>query len=591
MPITAQEREEQLKQAEEILFSGPQKLGFANGIFFGHFNAAQLYPYPELKADERETVAKAVNEVGRFAREKIDAAAIDRNAEIPAEVIAGLGELGVLGMTVPVQYGGRGFSQLAYCRIMEVLGGHCAATTVFVNAHHSIGVRALLLYGTEEQKRRWVPDLASGRKLAAFALTEPEAGSDAANVQTTAMPTPDGKSFILNGEKRYITNGAIAQVLTVMARTPVPGSEETKVSAFLVMPDLPGFEVLEARMPKVGIRGTATARLAFHNMPVPAENLLGQQGKGLQIALNTLNYGRITFGASCTGVAKVCLKAAATHAKRRVQFKQPLSGFELVKKKIAYMAAHAFAMEAAVNQCAALIDRGADIKLETAMLKVWSTDALWTIVNDTIQIFGGQAYFCYEPYERMMRDARINMIGEGANDVLRAFVAIVGMKPVIDQLLGLKTALSAPFKELGTLLTFGAKRVGAQLGLTAPEVPVRSAELQPYAQELAKRLREFGLAVQTVLIRYREAIVDRQYVLERISDAACELYASGCTLSRLEQMLAEGNGNPAELGRDVLAGKYFLRLADRRVRQSLAALRDNDDTMTTATANAVLERF
>jgi alkylation response protein AidB-like acyl-CoA dehydrogenase len=591
MPITAQEREQQFKQAEEILFAGAQKLGFANGLFFGHFNAAQIYPYPELKAEERDAVLKAVSDVRRFAHEKIEAAAIDRNAEIPAEVIAGLGELGVLGMTVPVQYGGRGFSQLGYCRIMEVIGGHCAATAVFVNAHHSIGIRALLLYGTEEQKRRWVPDLASGRKLAAFALTEPEAGSDAANVQTTALPSADGKLFILNGEKRYITNGAIAQVLTVMARTPVPGSPETKVSAFLVTPDMPGFEVLQACMPKVGIRGTATARLAFHEMPVPAENLLGHLGKGLQIALNTLNYGRITFGASCTGVAKVCLKAAATQAKSRVQFKETLSEFELVKKKIAYMAAHAFAMEATVNQCAALIDRGADIKLETAMLKVWSTDALWTIVNDTIQIFGGQAYFCDEPYERMMRDARINMIGEGANDVLRAFVAMVGMKPVIDQLLDLKTALANPFKELSTLLSFGAKRVGAQLRLTAPEVPVRSAELQPYAVELGKRLREFGLAVQGALFRHREAIVDRQYVLERISDAACELYASGCTLSRLERLLSEGNGNPAELARDVAAGKYFLRLADRRVRQSLAALKDNDDTMTTATANAVLEKF
>ncbi len=501
MPVTAQEREQQIKQAEEILFSGPQHLGFANGLFFGHFNAPQIHPYPEIKPEEREIVTKAVNDVRRFAEEKIDAAAIDRNAEIPAGVIAGLGDLGVLGMTVPVQYGGRGFSQLGYCRIMEVIGGHCAATAVFVNAHHSIGIRALLIYGTEEQKRRWVPPLASGRQLAAFALTEPEAGSDAANVQTTALPTADGNTYILNGQKRYITNGAIAQVLTVMARTPVPGSSETKVSAFIVTPEMPGFQVLEARMPKVGIRGTATGRLAFHDMPVPAENLLGQAGKGLQIALNTLNYGRITFGASCTGVAKVCLNAAATHAKKRVQFKQTLSEFELVKKKIAYMAAHVFAMEATVNQCAALIDRGSDIKLETAMLKVWSTDALWIIVNDTIQIFGGQAFFCDEPYERMMRDARLNMIGEGANDVLRAFIAMVGMKPVIDQLLGLKTALANPFKELGILLSFGAKRVGARLRLTAPEVPVQSAELRPYAQELAKRLREFGLAVHSVLFR------------------------------------------------------------------------------------------
>jgi alkylation response protein AidB-like acyl-CoA dehydrogenase len=586
MTVTAQERQQQIQQAEEILFSGPQQRGFANGLFFGHFNAEQIYPYPELNREERDSVARAEAEVRRFAEEKIDATAIDRRAEIPADVIAGLGEIGVMGMTAPVEYGGRGMSQQGYCRIMEIIGGHCASTAVFVNAHHSIGIRALLLYGTEEQKRRYLPDLVNGRGLAAFALTEPEAGSDAANVQTTATPTPDGRAFILNGQKRYITNGGIAQVLTVMARTPVPGSSETKISAFLVTPDMPGFEVVEARMEKVGIRGTATGRMAFHDMPVPAENLLGQLGRGLQIALNVLNYGRITFGASCTGAAKVCVRAACGHAKNRVQFKQTLSEFEMVKEKIAYMAAHAFAMEATVTQGAALIDRGADIKLETALLKVWSTEALWKIINDTIQIFGGQAFFCNEPYERMMRDARLNSIGEGANDVLRAFIAMVGMKPVIDQLLGVRTALANPLKGFGTLLSFGKRQIGARLA--TPEVPVQHAELRPHAQELGRRLGEFGLAVQRQLFLHREGIVDKQYVLERISDAACELYASGCTLSRLEHLLTVGNGNPAEIDRELLAGKYYLRLASRRIRHSLAALADNDDEHTTATADVFL---
>ena len=182
-------------------------------------------------------------------------------------------------MTAPKEVGGRGFSQLAYCKIMEVIGGHCSSTAVFVNAHHSIGIRALLLFGTEEQKRRWLPGLVNGTQLAAFALTEPQAGSDAANVQTTATPTPDGKTCVLNGKKRYITNGGIAQVLTVMARTPVAGSDETKVTAFLVTPDMPGFRVVEARMAKCGIRGTATARLAFENMPVPAETSSAQSAR------------------------------------------------------------------------------------------------------------------------------------------------------------------------------------------------------------------------------------------------------------------------------------------------------------------------
>jgi alkylation response protein AidB-like acyl-CoA dehydrogenase len=578
---------EQRKQAEELLFSEPEKLGFAKALFFGRFTAPLLFPYPEIKAEEREEVARTVAAVRRFAEEKIDAAAIDRNAEIPEEVIQGLGELGVLGMTVPKEYGGRGLSQLANTRVMEVIGGRCAATAVFTNAHHSIGIRALLLFGTEEQKRRWLPPLATGRQLAAFALTEREAGSDAGNVQTTATPTPDGKTYILNGEKRYITNGGIAQVLTVMARTPVPGSTETKVTAFLVTPDMPGFKVLEARMPKCGIRGTATGRLAFHDMPVPAENVLGKVGKGLRVALTVLDFGRTTFGASCVGTAKFCIQAAVRHANTRRQFGQSLGEFEMVKEKIAYMAAHAFAMEATVSQCAAFIDRGAeDYMLETAMLKVWSTDALWRIINDTIQIYGGQAYFTDEPFERMMRDARINQIGEGANDVLRAFIAMVGMKPVGDQLVGVKNALSRPWRDFGTLLSFGRKQIEARL--LTPEIPVQNASLQTEAHDLGKRVGEFGRAVQSLLMKHREAILERQYIQERIADAACELYAASCTLSGLDHVLTHGNGNPTELDRDMAAGRYYFRLASRRVRQCLAALTDNDDETMTKAADAFL---
>jgi acyl-CoA dehydrogenase family protein 9 len=423
MALTVAEIQKQKQQVEEML-AGPETLGFAKSLFFGRFRGELLFPYPTLPADKAKEVEDAVEQVRRFCEEQIDAAAIDRNAEIPRSVIDGLGQLGVLGMTAPAEFGGRGFGQQQYCKVMEVIGGHDASTAVFVNAHHSIGIRALILFGTREQKEKWLPDLVTGRKIAAFALTEPQAGSDAGNVQTTAIPTPDGSSYILNGEKRYITSGAIADVLTVMARTPIPGGDEWKVTAFLVTPDMPGFQVIEARMPKVGIRGTATARLAFKDMRVPKENVLGQVGKGLRIALTVLDFGRTTFGASCTGVAKTCLRLAVEHAKTRVQFKQPLAEFELVKKKIAFMAAHAFAMEATTTQCAAFIDSGSeDYMLETAMLKVWSTEHLWTIVNDTLQIYGGRGFFTDEPIERIMRDARLNQIGEGANDVLRAFIA------------------------------------------------------------------------------------------------------------------------------------------------------------------------
>jgi alkylation response protein AidB-like acyl-CoA dehydrogenase len=246
-------------------------------------------------------------------------------------------------------------------------------------------------------------------------------------------------------------------------------------------------------------------------------------------------------------------------------------------------------MEAAVTQCAAFIDRGADdYMLETALLKVFSTEALWQIVNDTLQIYGGQGYFTTEPWERMMRDARINQIGEGANDVLRAFIALVGMRGVGEHLQGVLGALRHPIKGWGTLWRFGRSQVSARL--RAPEIPMRSEQLRPAARDLARRVRDFGLAVQALLRHHREAILTRQYLQERLADAACDLYASACTLSRLDYLLTDGNGNPDELRRDVTAGRYFLTLADRRVRQNLAALWDNDDAETTRAADAALGR-
>jgi acyl-CoA dehydrogenase family member 9 len=586
MALSAAQIAQQKKQAEELLFSGPETLGFAKSLFFGHFNAGPLFPYPALKPDERLVVDEAVAKVRQFCPEHIDAAAIDRDADIPRSVIDGLGRLGVLGMTAPKDQGGLGFSQLGYCKVLEVIGGHDASTALFVNAHGSIGIRALVLFGTEEQRRRWLPGLVTGQKLAAFALTEEKAGSDAGNVQTTATPTEDGQAFILNGTKRYITNGAIADVLTVMARTPVPGSQETKVTALLVTPDTPGFRVVEPRKAKCGVRGTVTSWLAFDNMRVPRENILGTIGKGLKIALTVLDFGRTTFGATCTGAAKTCLRAASRHAKARVQFDQPLAEFELVKKKIAFMAAHAFAMEAMTTATAALVDSGSDdYMLETAMLKVFATEHLWTIVNDTIQVFGGQAYFCDEPYERMMRDARINTIGEGANDVLKAFIAVVGSRAPGLQL---DAARKSPVKHRSKLLQVGWEQTGGRWSL--PDVPVQRGELRGPAKAVAKHVKQLGLALPWVFLRAgsEEKFIQSQYVHERLADIAIDLYASSCTLSRLDDLLGRSNGDARHAQADVAAGKYFLALADRRIAQNFAALKDNDDAQTTATSDAAL---
>ncbi len=579
-------RAKQVRQAEELLFSGPSTIGFAKALFRGQFRGDSLFPYPDLTEHERPAVEQAVSEVKAFADAHIDAAAIDREADIPPSVIQGLAGLGVLGMAAPVEFGGRGFSQMGYCRIMEVIGGHCAATAVFVNAHHSIGLRALVLFGTPEQKARWLPSLASGETLAAFALTEEQAGSDASNVQTTARPSEDGQTYILNGTKRYITNGAIAGVLTVMARTPDPRGGDSKVTAFLVTPDMPGFEVVEARMPKCGIRGTATAKLAFHDMPVPASHILGPLGKGLKVALTVLDFGRTTFGASCTGSAKVCLATAARHAARRHQFGRPLADLELIKKKIAYLAATAYAMEATTYQTAALIDRGAeDYMLETAILKVFSTEVLWQGVYETLQVHGGQGYFSDEPYERMMRDARINTIGEGANEVLKAFIALVGMRDIAEGLKSTLDGLKRPSTFLPTFWNFTRDHFGRMV--RTPTVPVATRMLRPMAEALARRVARFGRSVERLLIAHREAILEQQYIQERVADAAIALVTSACTLARWDRSEALNRATPAERS----AAELYLRMANRRFDESLRALSHNDDRLTTETAHEALRMW
>jgi acyl-CoA dehydrogenase family member 9 len=588
MTETEAQRQKEIQQAEELLFAGPQALGFAKGLFQGHFVSDWVMPYPRIPAAQQTELDKSLAELRQFLDKDLDPVAIDREADIPRKVIDGLGRTGVLGATAPAEYGGRGFTQMANCKILEEIGTRCASTSVFVNAHHSIGIRALLLFGTHQQKQKWLPKLVTGEQLGAFALTEKEAGSDAANVQMQARPTEDGSHFILNGEKRYITNAAIAQVLTVMARTPVPGSDKTAITAFLVTPDMPGFEILEARMPKMGIRGTATGRFALRDVKVPKENILGAPGKGLKVALTVLDFGRTTFGACCTGAAKTCLRLATEHANTRKQFNKTLGNFHLVKKKIARIAADAYAMEAMTTVTASLIDRGLeDYMVETAMLKVFTTELLWECINDAFQIYGGSAYFVDLPLERMLRDARINQIGEGSNEVLTSFIALVGMRgPGMEFKEIYDTMLKPSRAGIGRAWNAGMNRLGATVRI--PDVPVRSSEVRSFANQLGRLIWRFNLAVNRALIVYREPILDMQLVQERIAGAAMDLFASTCVLSRWDSELQFAHRNGESGAPKNSAAKLFLRQSFRRIRGFLGGLNDNDDKAILTAADSAL---
>src|SRR5438046_2496771 len=372
-----------------------------------------------------------------------------------------------------------------------------------------------------------------------------------------------------------------------MARTPVPDRDTTTITAFLVTPDMPGFTMLEARMEKVGIRGTATGRFSMHDMVVPKENILGPLGKGLKVALTVLDFGRTTFGACCTGAAKTCLRLAVEHANTRRQFKKTLGEFDLVKKKIARMAADAYAMEAMTTITASLIDRGLeDYMIETAMLKVFTTERLWEVINDAFQIYGGSAYFVDLPLERMLRDARINQIGEGSNEVLTSFIALVGMRGPGMEFKEIYDTMFNPARGLGKAWNAGMNRLGAAVKIAS--VPVKSESLRPQAAQLGRLIWRFNLGVNRALIKYREPVMDMQLIQERIAGIAMEMFASACVLSRLDSDLQGVTGNGASAPASRKAAQLFLRQSFHRIRRFLSELTDNDDTELLATANLVL---
>jgi acyl-CoA dehydrogenase family member 9 len=559
----------QRQLAEELLFSEKKKPSFAKLLYQGEFESSRVIPYPEVSPEERQRTEELVDRLRLFCEKEIDAAAIDRNAQIPESVIRGLGKLGILGISIPKKFGGLGMTQYAYCRALEQLASHCGSSALLVNAHQSVGLKALQLFGTEQQQARWLRPLATGEQLAAFSLTEPNAGSDAAGIETTAEYDPQKKVYRINGRKQWTTNGSIAQVITLMART-----RADKITAFIITPDMPGFKVTAKALEKVGYRGTSTTNLQFDNMEVPEENILGGEGKGLKICLEVLDYGRTTFGATCTGVAKYLVGRSADYALKRYQFKRPLASFLLVKKKLAEMSALALAMEASTYLTAGLIDaEQEDVMLETAILKVFASESLWRILYDTMQLFGGRSFFATEPFERMMRDARINMIGEGSNEVLRVFIGAVGMRDIGVELQTLLRTAKNPaggLKALGRLAEIGLKK------LSKPAIPVRSPLLEAETQRLSRSIRHFAFSVLRLLAVYKESVVEEQLRLDRIAESAISLYTATAVLSRIDREILRASGDKTQLDRDVALARYYCNYALDKLDCSLGSLFANN---------------
>lgn len=565
----------------------PPILSIAKQLFFGRIDPS-ITPYPRPSLEEKERTDLFCHKLRQFCEAHIDPVEIDRESKIPANVIEGLGKLGLLGMTVPQNYGGLGMSLTAYCKALEVVAQRCGSTSAFLTAHQSIGFKALLLFGTPEQKEKWLPRIASGEIVASFALTEPNVGSDANAVETFAEYDATKNVFYITGKKQWITNGSFAKIFTVMAKTDVDTGQGVKqrVTAFIVTPDMPGFKITTPALDKFGIRGVQSTSLEFDRMEVPAENILGKIGEGLKVALTVLNYGRITIGAGCAGPAKILVDHTFKYARERHQFNQPLSNFGLVKKKLSTLAALAYAIDAVTYFTAGKVDHGQkDFMLEAAIVKVFSTEALWKMIFETMQIFGGKAMFNDKPYQLLMRDCRPGMIVEGSNEVMNLFISMNGIKEVG---VHLKQMLQST-KSFWDSKDQVKKNWKYLFNLFWPSsLELYSPSLQKEAKSLTQTTAFLGKCVLKLLWRYGDLLVQKQQDLERISLAAIHIYVTAAVLSKMDSELERAHDKVDLIGCDLETTKFFCRYSLKKARQILKELFDPLDQVSESLADHLI---
>jgi acyl-CoA dehydrogenase family protein 9 len=534
-----------------------------------------------------------VHDLRALVGDLIDPASIDEEEAIPESVIRAFAEIGLLGLTIPREYGGAGLSASAYARVFGEISSIDPSLAVLVGVHCGLGAKAIVLFGSAAQRERYLPPLARGDTLAAYALTEPEIGSDAQNIRTVATRHAEG-GWTLNGRKIWIGNGHRAGVIATFAQTPVTrrGEVVQRPTAFLIRPDMPGFKVL-GTFRKLGIRGSTQAELSYEDLRVPDDHVLGAIGKGFSVAVHVLNAGRLTLAAGCTAGTKVVLAQMAGYANSRVQFGRPIVEFEITQRKLSSLASETYASEAMLGLLAALVDRGdADYSLEAACAKVFASELIWRAADELVQVAGGRGFVKPWPYERLLRDARINRIFEGTNEVLRLFIALNGVQGPAERLKEVGSALRRPIRNFGLLSGFAASRIRSMVGVTdAIDTPLH-ARLEAHKRYFEKHVRELSDHTDRAIMRHRHHIVDRQFVLERLANMAIELFATACVIARTQQLIeqlgVEGSSHELSLC------DLFCVEAGRRFRNARLALDGSEDAVDDgrrAIAGVVSERI
>jgi alkylation response protein AidB-like acyl-CoA dehydrogenase len=554
---------------------------FVQSLCMGRIEEEIVVPFPEMKKAEKEMLDQVLQSVNQLLGPRAkDFREWDVRGEMPGDFIEELKGFGLFGLVIPEEHGGLGFGSTAYSRTLQEISKHDGSVALTVGAHSSIGMRGLLLFGTEEQKRRWLPKLATGELIAAFCLTEPGAGSDAAAVRTTAVRK--GDTWTLNGDKLWITNGGIAQFFTVFAKTPdVQVNGKAQMTAFVVTRDMKGVSV-GPHEDKMGIRASSTTTVHFEDVQVPHDHVLGEPGMGFKAAMRILNAGRTGLGGGCVGGMKRLIALATKQANERKQFGRPIADFGLVKQKVGEMVADCYAAESAVAMVAGIIDQGyQDYAVEAAISKVYATEALWRTADEALQIAGGNGYMREYPYERVVRDCRINRIFEGTNEILRLFIALTAMNRVAAQLKdvahSMKDVLHDPIKGFGVLGDYAMKQASVLTGLVGEKRAwtLLHPSLRDAQEQFEEHTRELAWAADRVLRKHGRAIVDKQFALRRLADVLVDQFVLASTMSRVNAAVEEKGSDGAR--RELGLLKVVARRVRGRIRGNFRRMDVNDD--------------
>ena len=553
-----------------------EKPSFVGQLFLGNLDVDLIHPFPEQPAEDKAVGDAYLPKLERFLAEHVDADKIDEQGEYDYSLFDGFTELGAWGMKIPKEYGGLGFSATNYNRAIGLVATWCGSTVAWLSAHQSIGVpQPLKLFGTKEQKEKWLPRLAKGA-ISAFALTEPGVGSDPAKMETHAVPSPDGKGWILNGEKLWCTNGLKAEVIVVMARTApkiVKGKEKKQITAFILEMNTPGVEIAH-RCQFMGLRGIGNVLIRFKDVFIPKENLLWEEGHGLKLALITLNTGRLTIPAGCAAGGRRMLEIAQEWANERVQWGAPIGKHEAVAAKIAWMASHTFAMEAIVWLTSGLSDRGdVDLRLEAAMAKLFNTETAWQCADHLVQIRGGRGFETAQslrergekayPVERILRDMRINRIFEGTSEIQHLFIAREAVDPHMKR--GYK--ILQPETPTGEKLAAAAK-AGAHYAAWYPSRYLGWSHYPKFGQfgplsahmgYVERTSRHLSRSIFHAMMRYQAKLERKQMVLFRIVDIGTDLFAMSAAISYATMLAKKGQKNAIDLA-DVFCREARMRI-------------------------------